>query len=75
MNHRHMASADRIEMRAAEYIAVGFGLEAAILIGGGQAPEVGIGDTMLRHKIVYVHNNHLSKPNYLTVLPLDWFTP
>lgn len=75
MNHRHLASADHIEMRAAGYIAVGFGLEAAILIGGGQALEVAIGDTKRRHKIVYVYNNRLSKPNYLTVLPPGWFTP
>lgn len=39
-------------MRAAEYLSVGFSLEAAILKGSGHALEVGISDIVLRHKIV-----------------------
>lgn len=75
MNHRHTASADRIEVRAVEYLSVGSGLEAAILMGGGHALEVGIGDTVLRHKIVNVHVNYLSKPRSLSVLPLGGIIP
>ena len=69
VNHRNAASADCIEMRAAEYLSVGLQLEAAVLKGSGHALEVGIGDIVLRHKIVNVHANHLSKPGFLSVLP------
>lgn len=75
VNHRHTASADRIEVRAVEYLSVGFGLEAAILIGSGHALEVGIGDIVLRHKIVNVHANHLSKQGCLSVLTPDEIIP
>lgn len=34
----------------------------------GRGREVGIGDIVLRHKIVNVHANHLSKPGFLSVL-------
>ena len=69
VNHRNAASADCIEMRAAEHLSVGLQLEAAILKGSGHTPEVGIGDIVLRYKIVNVHANHLSKPGFLSVLP------
>ena len=75
VNHRRAASADCIEMRADKYFAVWLELNAAIFIGGGHALEVGIGDTVLRHKIVNVHVNHLSKPSSLSVLPLGGIIP
>lgn len=62
-------------MLADEYFAVGLELNAAIFMGGGHALEVGIGDTVLRHKIVNVHVNHLSKPRSLSVLPLGGIIP
>lgn len=69
MNRRHTASADRIEMRAIEYLSIGLELEATVLIGSGHVLEVGIGDIVLRHKVVNVHVNHLSKPGLLSDLP------
>lgn len=31
--------------------------------------QIAIGDIVIRHKIVNVHANHLSKPGFLSVLP------
>ena len=42
---------------------------------GGHTVEVGIGDAVLRHEIVHVHQNHLSKPSSLSVLPLGGVIP